>query len=542
MAQRPALKLKLTTAPPPSSPSPTPTSGATKIKLKIKSMAKTSGAPSMDSLSPSKPKAIRKPKKEKSTRISTPTAKKRDLAISTLSDEDDYEDTPSASKSGILPRVKRIKLNTRAPSTPFIRLKGRGRPPMRPFGVGYDSEASDREEDPAIEEEFILRMAPGPDCDYLRQAVTERRFGPKSEGGADVRMRFLQSDGRRAVVTIQGRHYAASMVDLPCIVEAMKSWDRRGWYKTADICQMLLVLGRIEREEEANTYPLPTRDLDEKTWQYAHGLTPPMRWVRRRRFRKRISNRTIEAVEDEVERLCREDDECEASRYEVIDPDRMTREQSARASSEGQDGYNMLGNAGMQGGLEDGEQDAEGDLDDSASYFDTTNADVNDDDGLEADLERAMEMDLANNEETGSAPPLLPAPLDPIPDLSTAAAVITTTTTTTITSLSSVVAPTAPAADTPSKDGSGDESESSGEDADVDDEDEEVDEDVLEQQRDLQRQREGIADLEAAIKGQEAELERLQNPILRQKLLRKIQSLRADLDLKKVAIGEGVDD
>jgi TATA-binding protein-associated factor Taf7 len=33
-------------------------------------------------------------------------------------------------------------------------------------------------------------------------------------------------------------------VDLPCIVEGMKSWDRRGWYKSADICQMLLVLGR----------------------------------------------------------------------------------------------------------------------------------------------------------------------------------------------------------------------------------------------------------------------------------------------------------
>jgi transcription initiation factor TFIID subunit 7 len=31
----------------------------------------------------------------------------------------------------------------------------------------------------------------------------------------------------------------------------MKSWDRRGWYKSADICQMLLVLGRVNSDQEA---------------------------------------------------------------------------------------------------------------------------------------------------------------------------------------------------------------------------------------------------------------------------------------------------
>lgn len=512
MSQRPSLKLKLSTSHqllPPSS-NPTPSSSTPKLKLKLNSIPKAPDPLSSEQSPPSKTKAARKSKKGHPTRISTPTAKKRDLAASTLSDEEDEEEEPSASKASALPHVKRIKLNTRAPSTPFIRLKGRGRPPNRPLGVGYDSEASDREEDPAIEEEFILRMAPGPDCEYLRQAVTEKRFGAKSEGGADVRMRFLQSDGRRAIVSIQGRHYAASMVDLPCIVEAMKSWDRRGWWKSADICQMLLVLGRVEREEDALNFPLPARDLDEKTWQYAHGLTPPMRWVRRNRFRKRISNRTIEAVEEEVERLCKADDECEGSRYEVLDLERLAREESARASSEGQAGYNMLGNAGMQGGLDYGEQDAEGDIDDGPAYFDATSANA-DDDGLEADLERAMMMDA---DETDSGPP---THLQPTPSAIDTASL---------------------SAATPSKDeDSGDESESSDEDVDA-----EIDEDVLEQQQDLQRQREEIADLEAAIKGQEAELERQQNPILKKKLVQKIQSLRADLELKLAAIGEGGDD
>ena len=50
------------------------------------------------------------------------------------------------------------------------------------------------------------------------------------------------------------------------------------------------------------------------------------------------------------------------------------------------------------------------------------------------------------------------------------------------------------------------------------------------------------ADLEAAIRGQETELERVQSSILKQKLSKKIQSLRADLALKRAAIGEDVGD
>ena len=251
MSQRPTLKLKLSTAPqPPSSQPtsiPTPSSSTPKIKIKLSSNPKSSVPPSSAPALPPKTKAARKPKKEKPVRISTPTAKKRELAAATQSDEEGDELVASASKLAPSPQVKRIKLNTRAPSTPFIRLKGRGRPPTRPLGVGYDSESSDREEDPAIEEQFILRMAPGPDCDYLRQAVLERRFGPKAEGGADVRMSFLRSDGRRAIFTIQGRHYAAWLVDLPCVIEGMKSWDKKSWWKSADVCQMLLVLGRVEK-------------------------------------------------------------------------------------------------------------------------------------------------------------------------------------------------------------------------------------------------------------------------------------------------------
>lgn len=512
MSSRPPLKIKLSTAPKPSKPDDVQTpksTGTTKIKLKLGSGAATPATPSgTPALTTAKKKNPRKPKADKPAQNGTPSStnsKKR------VKNEDDDEDDVVVSSR---PQIKKLKLNTRAPSTPFVRIKAKGKPPHRPLGVGYDSEASDREVDPHIEEEFVLRMAPGDDCEYLRKAIEEKRFGPRSEGGADVKMKFLTRDGRRAIVTIRGRHYAATLVDLPCVVEGMKSWDRRGWWKSADICQMLLVVGRVPTEDAAMTIPLPSL-VDTKTFQYPHGLTPPMHHVRKRRFRKRVSNRTIEAVEEEVERLLKADEDCEGpSRCEILDLDRLTREAST-AQSDDDGGYNMLGNAGMQGS-DYGDQDAEGELEEN--YFDGPGAEE-DGEGLEADLEMAMMMENEMNgtptAPTSAAAGAVQPPLDS-------------------------TAPT-PSAITPSvKEDSGD--ESSDADAEDDEGPDEVDEDLLEQQQDLLRQREEIADLEAAIKSQTTELDRLQNSHLRLKLMKKIHSLRGDLDLKKAAIGEGGDD
>jgi len=291
----------------------------------------------------------------------------------------------------------------------------------------------------------------------------------------------------------------------------MKSWDKRGWWKTADICQMLLVLGLVKTESEALHHALPGRELDKTTWQYAHGLTPPMRWVRKRRFRKRVSNRTIEAVEEEVERLLRLDEECVGeSKYENLDLDRLSKGRSGRGESADD----------INGGTEYDEQDAIGEVDDDGGYFDQeVNQEEMDDDGLAADLEKAMMASDADDTASATTPA----------GNSTAVALDTLQQTDSEAGT--------PAANTPSRDDSGD--DESDEDADAE---EEIDEDVLEQQADLQRQREEIADLEAAIKSQTAEYERQPNIILKKKILGKIQSLKGDLELKLAAIGEGGDD
>lgn len=519
-------------------------------KLTLKCGPKTTGSqePPVSSPQPSatkpKPKAPRKPrvKKEKPARISNPTPKKRALEESTLSDGDgdaQVEQPP--------PKKLKLKLRTTGPTGVPIPpaplsaapltgggikrinfkgiTKGKKLKDIRPRGVGYDSEAEDQESDPAIEEDFVLRMLPGENCEYLRQAVAEQRFGPKAQGGADISLRFHRSDGRRATVTVNGQKYAASMVDLPCIVEGMKSWNKREWYKSVDISQMLLVLGPINSEDEALDYPLPKRVLDEKTMQYAHGLTPPMHWVRKNRFRPRINRAAVENVEKEVERLLADDAKAHSSKWSFADVAQLERERA------------QLIQSAEQEEMEDSDgEDAEGDYDDEQYYALGVDPQVDveeDEDSLAAELEAEL-MQGEAQAEAHTETEVAPTP-------TVFADALTETNAPSPASLA-VDTPTvaeSPAA-TPSKGAtSGDDDEdSSDEDADAD----EVDEDVAEKQQELLRQREAIEDLRMALQNQEAELERQQNPILKKKVAGRVQSIKAELESKMAAMGEGAEE
>ncbi|KAJ5091134.1 TAFII55 protein conserved region-domain-containing protein [Penicillium alfredii] len=456
-APRPALKLKFgkkaAEPPPAAEPEPTPAPSETpqrKLTLKI-------------ARKPSQPETPEeKPKKKKPT-------KKRPA-------ENVAQPEPAPAQQG----PKRLKLNpSKKPGLQSIRIKNKGLVPNRPVGVGYDSEASDTEIDPAIEEQFILRMLPGEDCEYLRQAINERRFD-KSE----FSFKPLTREGRRAILKVRDKQYAASLVDLPCIIEGMKSWDRRGWYKSADICQMLLVLGPVASDQEALSYPLPpeVQLLDDKTLQYPHGLAPPLKWVRKRRFRDRVSTRTIEQVEKAVEDLIAQD---EASifppRYELVDTASLNRSEGLLQGGDYED-Y-------------DEEQDAEGEADEDMM------------DDLEDTLAAEMEAALAAGDD--EAAPVAEADQGQPP--------------------------------TPAEGVAGD-AESSGDESDMSAEggneaEDDLDDEQLEQQRQLQQQREEVTELETLIRTETATWEKVQNHILRNKMGRRIQELKKDLALKKVSIG-----
>ncbi|KAG9104946.1 hypothetical protein FRC06_005013 [Ceratobasidium sp. 370] len=174
------------------------------------------------------------------------------------------------------------------------------------FLGSYDRELdSDDDEDLTFEEQFILKMPPGEDCDRLRTMVQARDVKD------DVWFKF--KDSRRAVFHIGDSTYSAKLVDLPSIVEAQKTLDNRQMFKVADICQMLVVEDKVTSDE-------PTKasfNIEDYIWP--HGLTPPMQHARKRRFRKRVNRTTIETVEKEVERLLDVDAQAAKVKYEILE-------------------------------------------------------------------------------------------------------------------------------------------------------------------------------------------------------------------------------
>ncbi|KAL4771587.1 TAFII55 protein conserved region-domain-containing protein [Aspergillus nidulans var. acristatus] len=489
-APRPAIKLTFgkkkaepsqsQPAPAPSSDQPPPAAPQRKLTLKI-------------ARKPAEDESQDKSKKPKIT-----IKKKKRPADEAAPNE------PSAGGASETTGPKRLKLNpSKKPGLQSIRIKNKGLVPNRPTGVGYDSEASDTEIDPAIEEQFILRMLPGEDCEYLRRAINERRFDR-----SEFSFKPLNREGRRAVLKIRDKQYAAALVDLPCIIEGMKSWDRRGWYKSADICQMLLILGQINNETEALNYPLPAevQRLDDKTLQYPHGLTPPLRWVRKRRFRDRISTRTIEQVEKAVEDLIAQDEAALGPpRYELVDKTSLDRAEGLVQSGE-YDDYEY-----------DDEQDAEGEVEEAMDDVDGMFEDL--EDTLAAEMEAALAAgaDGANFEADVVETPATPGVYQAGTPVATK--------------------PSTPAPEDTGADTSGDESDASnGEESP-----EELDEEQLEQQRQIQQSREEIAELEALIRSETAKWETMNNQILKGKLAKRIHDLKMEVSLKKVSIGEGDD-
>lgn len=313
-------------------------------------------------------------------------------------------------------------------------------------------------------------MPPGDDCDYLREVIEKKELNPTS----DVWFKF--KDSRRAVVCVRGHLYSALLVDLPSIIESNKTLDKKAIFKTADICQMLLVSERIKHEDEC--FNLLTRPQD---ITYPHGLTPPMHFVRKRRFRKRISNRTIEAVEAEVDRLLRDDERAEKSSFSLVDAAELAR------AEEGEEGYDLLG-----GQEYDDEQDAEGEVE-----YDFAPGEEMDDDTLANDLESALMDDMADLDDT------------PIPGVGATGV-----------------------SGTPADDESDDDEEDEEEEA-------ELDEDAAEAAQEREKLKEEIQDLEEAIKAKVKEYESISNVMLKARIQKVISSLKAELELKMGQSGEG---
>ncbi|XP_022915644.1 transcription initiation factor TFIID subunit 7 [Onthophagus taurus] len=176
----------------------------------------------------------------------------------------------------------------------------------------------DNEGTTELESQFILRLPPEP-AKILRDAI---------HNNSTLKDRIsikIENDLRQGEVRVDHWYMHAKVVDLPTIVESLKTIDSKGFYKTADICQMLLCREEDDIQPDEDTPQKKKKDPNkvEKKYLWPHGITPPAKNVRRRRFRKTLKKKYVEApeIEKEVKRLLRSDNEAYGVKWEVINED-----------------------------------------------------------------------------------------------------------------------------------------------------------------------------------------------------------------------------
>ncbi|XP_028968037.1 transcription initiation factor TFIID subunit 7 [Galendromus occidentalis] len=166
-----------------------------------------------------------------------------------------------------------------------------------------------------LESQFVLRV-PSWVSGELREAVRQ--------GNSNLKDRLaikLESDNRVGSVRFDSWNLPSRVYDLPSVIESHKTLDRKTFYKTADISQIMICYEPGQEPKSDDEAPLRKRkDALTKKYLYPHGITPPLKNVRKRRFRKTLKKKYIDfpEIEKEVKRLFREDNEAESVRYEVI--------------------------------------------------------------------------------------------------------------------------------------------------------------------------------------------------------------------------------
>ena len=86
-----------------------------------------------------------------------------------------------------------------------------------------------------LENQFILRL-PKAQAASVRNAM--------KNGNLKERLSIeMQADYRHATVRFDRAVLAGKVVDLPCVLESHKTVDNKSFYKTADVCQMLVCPG-----------------------------------------------------------------------------------------------------------------------------------------------------------------------------------------------------------------------------------------------------------------------------------------------------------
>lgn len=171
-----------------------------------------------------------------------------------------------------------------------------------------------------LENQFVLRL-PVTQATSLREAIRHGHTNIKDRLAIQLDFTNDKDDMRNGVITIDTIMYKARLMDIPTIMETWKTIDGKNFYKTADVCQMLMVREEEDPPEEEDSKK-KRRDPNkvDKKYLWPHGYTPPLKNVRKRRFRKTLRKKNLDLpeIEKEVKRLLRTDNEATSIRWEVI--------------------------------------------------------------------------------------------------------------------------------------------------------------------------------------------------------------------------------
>lgn len=168
-----------------------------------------------------------------------------------------------------------------------------------------------------LESQLIMRLPEEP-AKILREAL---KTGENFKNRLTIQ---IDNDMRHGEVRLDHWLLHAKIVDLPTIVESLKTIDRKSVYKTADICQIMICKDELDPTSTEEESPSKNKKKDplkvDKKFLFPHGITPPTKNVRKRRFRKTLKKKSAEApeIEKEVKRLLRADNEAASVTWEVI--------------------------------------------------------------------------------------------------------------------------------------------------------------------------------------------------------------------------------
>lgn len=178
----------------------------------------------------------------------------------------------------------------------------------------HDAKPENAETCHKLEQQFILRLPKV--ITNISQQFSLKNHLVFQEISQDIRLSLktetklikkqlklkMDPETKYGYLIFKGNVVPLKLVDLPTLTESSKTIDGKFLFKTADVHQMMVAY----ELEENNNEPGPGRQF-----QWPHGLTAPLKNVKKNRFRKTLRNKAChgQQLAKEIRRLLKIDSE-----------------------------------------------------------------------------------------------------------------------------------------------------------------------------------------------------------------------------------------